>query len=288
MSDHDPLHARLHVCITFLYRKNRFRYLFESVLSLAGFNVEHVEVVVCTDTEDPEALATLKRLLDKFSGSHFAIRFESFPQVHQSNPRELAWMHKSIQRVTFARTPALYTHFLTLEDDILFTEVNFRYFCRYRNALEIHGLIPGMIRIEFNHLASDVFATDQPIQQTLSEQKSVTVHNLDFVSLNFPYMAMYVFDRALMEEYLNSRSADMEMSQQISSWGLMERAAMGLTWEQVPGEFISRQVVPIKSHTRMPHPMSWIYHMSSNFTNDYSPGPNYVFGKIRMDEIFSG
>ena len=286
MSDHDPHHARLHVCITFLYRKERLRYLFDSVLSFAGFDVESIEIVICTDTDDPETLTALRTLFDKFTGTCFSVRFASFPEVHRRNPRELAWTHKQIQRDAFTQGSGRYTHFLMLEDDIIFTEANFRYFCRYRDALGAHGLLPGLIRLEFNYQEQDVFASDQHGRQNFDAQNRVTIAGVTFVSLGFPYMAMYVLDRMLMQEYLDSASFDMETSRQRSGWGLMERAAMGLTWEQVPAGFASRQAVPMKPGTHMPQPMSWIYHAPNNYTNNYDPGPNYVCGKTRMDRIF--
>ncbi len=288
MSCLDPSRARLHVCITFLYRKERTRFLFDSVLSLLRFNVESVEIVICTDSDDSAILATLNRLFEKLVDDRFSVRIASFPEVHDRNPRELAWAHKPVQRAAFAQEAPRYTHFITLEDDILFTEANFRYFCHLREPLGAHGLLPGFVRLEFNNREADIFACDQHGTQTMLDRPLLAVCGLDFVPLTFPYMAMYVLDRTLMREYVDSFSFDMHASQQRTSWGLMERAVMGLTWERVPATFLSRQVVPLKGGTLMPHPMSWIYHGPSNYTNDYSPGPNYVCGKIRMDQIFEG
>ena len=164
---------------------------------------------------------------------------------------------------------------------------NLAYFCRFRGPLAREGLIPGFVRYEFNRAIGDIFAADQQGKQPWRDRPLVRIDEYAFAELDVPYCAMFLLDRDLLDEYVSSRSFDPQASTDLVGWGTRERAAMGLSWERPPAGFRSRIVVPLIGATRTPHHSSWVYHSPSNYTNDGKPGPNWILGKTRMDDIFT-
>ena len=199
----------------------------------------------------------------------------------------LPWMHKGLLKQKHADWHRPYTHYLYLEDDMLFSSGNLRYFMEYRPALKPFGLLPGMVRYEYNDTDHDVFTAGQLGKQDFVNKPRIICRDTEFVGLDEPYAAMFLLDREMMDEYVSSRSFDAELSRGVVGWGSIQRSAMGLTWENVPAGFRSRNVVPLRPRTTIPDAMCWVKHLPGRYTNDYSDTSNFVLGKTRMDEIFT-
>src|SRR4029078_29643 len=109
---------------------------------------------------------------------------------------------------------------------------NFQYFVRYRHSLQASRLIPSFIRIEFNSNDNRLYIVDQIGVSDLMSRKVVNVDSYSFVNPDYPHNAMFILDRDLALEYINTRSFDRDRSIEVRpQWGLCERASMGLCFE---------------------------------------------------------
>ena len=209
------------------------------------------------------------------------MRIATFP--HLPDPWLLPWCHKYLISDEFVSENSSYTHFIYVEDDILLSYNNFLYFLYYNTILERYGLIPSFQRVEYNNNDNTLYFLDQIGVSTLSGRESVEVGNYSFVNLDFPYNATYILDRNLAIEYLASPSFDRERSKNVKpDWGIAERAAMGLCFENCPNGFANRYASPVDRKTMTTPCWSWVYHLPNNYTqNKFKP-----FGKTRVDQLF--
>ena len=277
--------VRLLVCISHLFRVERLKYLSDVLFSLYGLDVSRLDVTIFTDAVEPHDLTLLERLFSKFSSPHITVAISSHPEILAALTT-LPWIHKTFMRDRHLAVDSPYTHYLYLEDDMLFSQVNLAYFLKFRASLRSFGLIPGLLRYEYNETEHDIFTAGQLGQQDFLHKTRVICRDIDFIGLDEPYAAMFILDREMMDEYVSSRSFDSEASRDVVGWGSVQRAAMGLTWENVPVGFRSRQVVPLRIGTTVPDAMCWVKHLPGRYTNDYSSSPNFVLGKTPMDGIF--
>ncbi|MBF0582612.1 MAG: sel1 repeat family protein [Magnetococcales bacterium] len=271
--------ARLLVAVAFHYREERLGYLATMLSSLFAFPVNILHVVVMTNTENPAEMEAIQAICHPlFSASKNAI---VQPYSGLEDPFMLTWCFRPLLQELFLAKNASYTHFIYLEDDIELSFLNFCYFVSYRDLLQAHNLIPAFVRVEFNDSIKKHVSTDNWYQTELDKGKKIACGDYYFVDLTNPYMAMFIMDRALAEEYVASPSSDCLTSRSIVSWGIREQAAMGLTFENVPPGFMSRYVVPISMTDRMAPLCSWIYHLPNNLAN-YPNTPN---GKLPMAQL---
>jgi hypothetical protein len=285
----DPF--RLLVAVTFHFRTSRLQLLYQVIRALVEYPVDALEVVLITNVgaQSPEVqhlkdlCSPLFEALPERSGSRLELSVESV--VGLPDPWLLPWCHKNLIRDRFLDLTGGYSHFIYIEDDILVSYDNFRYFVHYRDVLREHQLIPSFQRIEYNDADNSLYVVDQLATNEFSTRNRVTAGSYDFVNLDNPYAAMFVLDHELASEYVRSASFDRSQSEQVNpEWGVAERAAMGLCYENVPPGFTSRFVSPVDSVKLTTPRWSWVYHM----TNNYSKNRMTPFAKVRADRLFVG
>ena len=267
-----------------------FQYLFQVVRTFSEYPVASLDIVIVTNVVDKDKLYRITSLCSPLLEPHPArssgkktLSIESFPDL--SDPWHLPWCHKHLISGRFLDEKAAYSHYIHVEDDIIVPFDNFQYFVRYRNSLQVFRLIPSFLRIEFNSNDNRLYIVDQIGVSDLMSRKVVNVDSYSFVNPDYPHNAMFILDRDLALEYINTRSFDRDRSIEVRpQWGLCERASMGLCFEDLPEEFSSRYVIPINPHTLAPPCWSWVFHISSNYTkNSRSP-----FGKTQPNQLFGG
>jgi hypothetical protein len=280
--------VRILAAVTFHFRETRLQYLFQVMRELSGYPVEVLDVVIITNVDDQPALKQITDLCAPLfkpfpvrQSSQKSLSIESFPKL--SHPFLLAWSHKPLITDRFLNTPA-YTHFIYVEDDILISFDNFCYFMHYRNTLEPMGLIPSFQRMEYNDADNRLYLVDQINVSNFTSRKRVDVDGYAFVTLDYPYNAMFILDRDLALEYVETPSFDQERSKLVQpDWDIRERAAMGLCFENPPRGFAVRYASPVDPGTLLTPSWSWIYHLANNYTQDrLTP-----FGKTRADQQFN-
>lgn len=277
--------SRLAVFITFHFRHDRLCYLADMLRILGHYPVKMMRIVVCTNTEGPNEIGKIANLGRLLLTGDKAISVQSFTSLQ--HPFHLTWSHKAPMAAAYD-APEAYTHFIYAEDDIGLSFANFAYYVRYTDALAAHGLIPGFTRYEYNHVAGDLYLSDYHHPINAAKEASIVVKNTTFIDSPYPYMATFILTRAQMAEYMASRSFDMVESEQVSGWWIAERAAMGLTWENVPSGFRSRVVIAVDDERRDPLPDALMHHIPNNYTNNYADRPEFVAGRIKVTDGFHG
>ena len=271
--------ARLLCVIPFHYRALRLHYLYEVVRALSELLVRRVTVVVMTNTTDDDELARIDRIC-----AHFLDRQDIGIDIHPEldDPWNLGWCHKPILGRLFMGDDA-YTHFVYLEDDMRLSHWNLTYFMGARALLARQGLIPSFVRVEYNFSDANVYATDWLAQGQIAGKPAAEAAGQRFLPADNPYIAMFILDRALAEEHVATRSFDRLRSREVMDWDPLARAAMGLSFENVPAGFPSRYVVPVDADGQVMTP-AWVYHLPNNYANAPAEIP---FGKTPMTRLFA-
>ena len=185
--------------------------------------------------------------------------------------------------IGFSTADQSYTHFIYVEDDILLSFDNFCYFVYYRKMLKRQKLIPSFQRIEYNDADNRLYFVDQIGVSDFSSRNRVDVDGYAFVNLDYSYNAMFILDRELALEYVETPSFDRERSKVVRpEWDVACRAAMGLCFENPPPGFALRYVSPVDPSTLTIPSWSWVYHLPNNYAkNRLKP-----FAKTRTDQLF--
>lgn len=279
--------VRLLVAITFHYRAARLPLLLSVARSFLSFPVAAIDLVVLTNTAAEDEVRRITAMLEPLAapGAGSAARARTFKlESHPglSDPWLLLWCHKPLIREHFLARGE-HTHFIYAEDDILMSWANLRYFVEHRDLLDRHGLIPSFQRIEHNEADGNLYLLDQTAPEDLDALHKVDAGAHWFVTPHFPHCAAFVLDRPLAEEYCASRSFDRDASKLVARhFGVAERAAMGLCFENIPVGFNSRWAVPVHKLRRASSPDCWVFHIANNYTAD----PKSPFGKIRPERMF--
>ena len=276
------LAARVLCAITFHFADNHLGFLTAVLRSLSEFPVADLSVVIVTNTFREEDLAQLRRLCSEMpSGKTASIRrYGSLP-----HPFNLTWCHKAIISEEFAAgNHGRYTHFIYLEDDIELSFANFCYFVEYREVLRSFGLLPAFIRVEYSAALGGFVASDAFWPVYVPVQSHIRLGDTVLVNMPNPYNPFFILDVELAAEYVRSRSFDREGSRALCSWGVRERAAMGLCLENVPPPFQTRYLVPVSRRTAMTPAFAQVRHLPDNYAND----PRSPLGKVPVDGLFAG
>ncbi|HTW41648.1 MAG TPA: hypothetical protein VMD79_05000 [Solirubrobacteraceae bacterium] len=265
---------------------DRSQILFECVASLLDLDVDRVVVAVLTNQASHTARELSSRLPAGSGEPPVSVHphMGSF-ELQRAGARQIAvigWRPGLMRRhgfyLTWAHKPLFrrvlgdpgFSHLIYLEDDIRFTRESLAYWCRFREPLARHGLLPGFVRYE--SLGDARYLPDHRRRQqvdradrqclVLREPLSGDASTLDlrFVSLENPYQAMYVLDRGLASDHLWRSPARSPLLSRTIRWPnndiqwraalIRERAALGPILDEVPPGFGSRNVVP----AQMPRP----------------------------------
>lgn len=273
------------VAITFHYDESRFCYLEKVLECLSSF--PKADIAIFTNTRFGPKIARIEKSIKKIlphgvGGGSTSIKSCLFLK----HPYELTWCHKGMIRDEFLNESNHYTHFVYLEDDIALDFNNFCYFFHFRKVLKDLGVLPGFLRFEISPSGDEV-VSDFIYRYSIDCMYKIPHENLVFFNTENPYMACFILDRELAKEYVDSPSFDNNQSQLLIwsknlNWPTRERAAMGLTFENIPPYFSSRYVLPVNSATICCPNFCLIHHLPNNYAND----PNHPAGKISINSLF--
>ncbi len=267
----EPSKTDVLVAITAHYNSARLKYLSQVVAALSKF--PKIKVIIVTNTEDDEKHEMLRNAC-----STTPIDIRTYP--HLADPLALTWCHKEIIKDEFLQSE--HTHFIYLEDDMELSWQNFCYFLEYREILRPYGLLPSFLRVEFRDETQEFVNTDNWSPTSVSEQHHMLLDDQLITTVDNPYMAGFILDQELAEEYVQSHSFSQYDSRHVSTWGIQERAAMGLCFENIPKPWKVRYVVPIDAKTGIAPVCTWVYHLPNNYSNMHGTR----FGRLPMDKVF--
>ncbi|RYG99623.1 MAG: hypothetical protein EON58_03255 [Alphaproteobacteria bacterium] len=272
---------RIAVFITFAFRRERLHYLFQVLRSLGEFPVTRMDVIVFTNTVDTDAIESIQAFRANTFDELKSLQIVSVDDLE--HPFDLTWAHKPYLKQCLRDQQKDFTHFIYMEDDLRFTYSNFQYFVCSEQELRQHGLIPSFVRFEYNQSRATICLSDHMHPQRMAGKKHVDLHGVSFMNSDYPYIAMFVMTRSHAEEHLSNPSFDKEGSAGSHGWWIAERAAMGITWDNVPTGYTSRYVIGFRDN--LPVPQAYIHHMPDNYTNDYSE-QRKMLAKLTPGEAF--
>lgn len=213
-------------------------------------------------------------------------RGQSFHPIHVDismleHPYMLTWEHRhGVGR--FLADAGNKDLFLYLEDDEVFTHANLVQFQSSREPLKEVGLIPSFLRIEFAQSLKKWVSTDLSHRVSLSQAphlRDMESRRL-FVGLPNPYCGMYMLDKELAGEFVDSE-AFFEVRSRHLGLGTRERAANGLNGVNIPEGFGARGLVEFDPDDLHPTQGSLIQHLGDVYGNSRQ----IMFGTIPIDEI---
>lgn len=236
--------------------QNRYGYLSQVLYELNNIDLKSIRInIISNSREVEEVLTRLDQLKNiKF---HFFEKYSKMNTIHNSpwtyndseSPWLLTWEHKKImlQDLEVATDNSL---FLYLENDMKFTQQNLEYWLESRKDLKATKLVPSFVRVEHSQIRDKLLALDY-IGRSASKISEISTYMSNrylYAQLANPYCAIFVLDLDLAIEYSRSKAIEEKSSRELSEWDIGARAAMGIQFVDVPKNFSSRFVVPIKKN----------------------------------------
>lgn len=265
--------TRLVICVTVHFSKDRLQFL-EKMSDHFAELANQVLVYIVTNAQNHSSeLAQIEAVL-KCKG----FDYEFFIPEGIGHPFLLPWSHFAVVKQLIQDESI--THFMYLEDDTLVTKENMDYWLESYQILAPLGLIPSFLRVEKNNHDQLWYSSDVRTQFRYNKLPRVYKNkDYQFINLPHPYQGMYLLTRELMLEHLASPSSNPEFGE----WAIRERAAQGLTFQNVPKGCTSRNFIGYNSKTKQIDPKCLIHHLPNNYANrDVSEGH---LGSITVNEI---
>lgn len=200
------------------------------------------------------------------------VNFDSSLPIHVvdlEHPYWHTWEHKKYMP-EFLESD--YTHFAYLEGNIRVEKKTFDYWIKTRELFQRNNLnfIPATHRVQVNK--SQVYSLDCTHYQ--QHRPTITVEEQKFISLSEPYQGMFIMDKELVKEHIES---DYYKFGQKGSWGIRESANLGNMFVNIPVGFGHRYMLPLNNFSD-----TWVTH----FGTDYHGDKNSPHAKIKIEDLF--
>ncbi len=268
MSGRAPIDT-LAIAVTFFYVEERLRYL-QRVAEEFPRLADRILLTIVSNRGDEAARTAIA---DAVGG----IAHDVVVPTLLGHPYLLTWTHFLPFRRLIAEDETV-THFLYVEDDILIQPHNVAYWLHGREALRTSGLYPSFLRYELKDGEPLPYSSDVMSITSIDDLPQVTIDTgYAYCNLPFPYQGTYLYDRELMREHLDGRSSNPDFGQ----WGIRERAAQGLTFQNVPPGFTSRNLVGYNLDRCEIDPDCLVHHLPNN----YVTMPGTELGKTLVRDI---
>lgn len=186
------------------------------------------------------------------------------------DPFHLTWEHKKYMR-KFLESD--FTHFVYFEGNLKLTQKNLDYWCRNRELFKKNNLnfIPSTHRVQ---IGQDGKSYSLDPTRRVNKNNFIEIENKKFISLPEPYQGMFIMDREMVEEHINSDYFNLG---QKGFFGIRESANLGNMFINVPAGFAHRALVPLDDFDEC-----CVIH----YGTDYYADLNSPHGKILTTELF--
>ena len=197
----------------------------------------------------------------------------------------LPWFSINIMKKKFENKS--FSHFMFIEDDILITSKNICYWIYFRKILKKFKLVPGFLRYE--NYKNDFYAVDYEKKIIFNKSPKIQTDDLGYGLINpkFPYSAMYLMDRQLMKEYLNSNAIKFDFS--FTNNFLKSKAPskellnISHAFLNVPKGFFNKLMIPFEKGKNIPD-YCLIGHTDVKYAN-FKKLKKMGFGKIKVKDL---
>ena len=210
-------------------------------------------------------------------------------QENQNLPDDnlLPWYSILVMKKKFENK--LNSHFMFLEDDILVSNENICYWIFFRKILKKFNLIPGFLRYE--NYKGNLYSVDNPKKIFLNKNPKIQNKNNDFGFVNpkYPYSAMYLMDREMMNEYLKSDATKIDFSFTNrfvkSTFPIKELLNISYAYLNVPKGFHNKLMIPYLKKRIIPK-YCLIEHSEVQYAN-LNKLKKMGFGKIKIQDLIN-
>ena len=259
--------CKLAAIIGFFYNQTKLPILFKVCESLVKISDKN-EIYILTNSISPSQKEKIE------NGVSEKIKIILIDEI--VHDRLLPWYHLNLMRKLYDKEEI--THFLYLEDDILFNKSNFNYWINSRKILRKSNLIPGFTRVEINQNNKELYAVDFTKKNNIKKLPKIKVNeNYEFVNHKFPYQGMYLYDRELMKEHLQGPSSNPDcghgafdtnyIDSRMINLDLMAKANIGLTYINAPSGFFNRMVTLFNIKEKEIDYNCQIQHLTNKYAN---------------------
>ena len=201
------------------------------------------------------------------------VNFDSNLPIHVaelSDPYWHTWEHKKYMPKFFESD---YTHFAYLEGNIQVEKKTFYYWVKTRELFQRNNLnfIPATHRVQ-KDVDDQLYSLDCTHYQR--HRPTITVEGQKFISLSEPYQGMFIMDKELVKEHIESNYYQFG---QKNSFGIRESANLGNMFVNIPVGFGHRHMLPLNNFSD-----AWVTH----FGTDYHGDKNSPHAKIKIQDLF--
>ena len=270
------LPKKIAIVICFYFNKKNINELTKTCRNLKNLG-KKIDVTIITNDIKKNKKIFLSRKL-KLVLKKFKIISHNIPE-----PNLLPWFSISVMKQKILDKS--FSHFLYLEHDILLYKKNLIYWSKFRTILKSKNLIPAFLRTEKNK-NNEIFVVDAINKINLKNDPKIYINskNDGFINNRYPYQAIYLMDRDLMKEYLNSPASTVDFgffNQELrNKYPIKELVNVSIAYFNIPNGYYNRYVIPFTNKKEIPD-FCLIEHSSNKYVNL----KNKFFSKINIKEL---
>jgi len=273
--------VKLAICICFFFKKSKIKNLKKICENFSKLNINYEITIITNDKSKKEYLSAQIK----------AKKITIHAPTDLIDNRLLPWVHLKIMKKKYLNKS--FTHFLYIEDDILVSEENIKYWILARQFLKKINLIPSFILTEFNSSDKNLYAVSYLSKNKIKLMPKILDKKnfFAFANTKFPYQAMYLYDRSLMKEHIFGPSSNPDfghgafkikyLNKNMINLDLMAKVNAGLIYKDVPFGFLNRYVLPVNLKTCRVNEYCLIKHLPNKYIYQKTK-----YGKIKVDNIF--
>ena len=272
---------KLVIVICFFYNKNKIKILKKTLDMINSYDFK-IDLTLITNNISFNEKKILKKLTPPKIKK---IDIHVIRELPDNNL--LPWYSITIMKQKFKNKSN--SHFMFLEDDILISNENICYWVYFRKLLKKLNLVPGFLRYE--NYKKNLYSVDNPKKIILKKSPKIQFenNNFGFVNSKYPYSAMYLMDRDMMDEYLKSDATKVDFSFtnkfMKSTFPIKELLNISYAYLNVPTGFHNKLMIPYLDKKIIPD-YCLIKHSEVKYAN--SNKLEYMsFGKIKIKDLIN-
>ena len=173
-----------------------------------------------------------------------------------------------------------------MESDLLLQWPTLVSWARDTELLWPLGLQRGLFRVEvaawnaeyvFMDVTTPMTSPVWEYKQVMNATRSEPDQHLHYMQLNEPYMAMWVYTREQMADFIQRPAWTDKKG---PGWGPREAAVAGFQWDNPPLGFTSNNLVPISFVKNKVLPISAVVHLESHCDHETRPNKGWCSKEV--------
>ena len=272
---------KIAIVICFYFNKNKINILKKTVKSITTFPFNFELTLLTNQLSKNQKNILLKVIRSKKR----TIKIYEATKLPDNNL--LPWYSINVMKERFKNKS--FSHFMFIEDDIIISSKNICYWIYYRKILKKFNLVPGFLRYE--NYKKDLYAVDYQKRLSFKKSPKIQSENFDygFINPKLPYSAMYLMDRPLMKEYVNSNAVKIDFSFSNnflrSNAPTKELLNISHAFLNIPRGFFNKLMIPYGKNKKILD-YCLIEHSDIKYANSKKL-KNMGFGKIKIKDLIN-